>query len=304
MTTAISCLGLVKRFGELRALDGLDLCVESGEIHGFLGPNGAGKTVTLRILLGLLRSDGGHVEVLGRDPWDDAVGLHRSIAYVPGETNLWPQLTGGETLDLLGELHGGVDLARRAQLVQLFDLDLRRRARHYSKGNRQKVALVAALAADTDLLILDEPTSGLDPVMEAIFQEQLRAERASGRTVLLSSHQLSEVEKLCDRVTIVRRGRTVQSGTLDDLRQLHRTTVRAELDDASSLPECLPGVSGLVVDGAHVRCQVDTVGLGPLMHVFAAAGLRSLTCRPPTLEDLFLEHYGDEAPAPEEPTRT
>ena len=228
MTVAISCAGLVKTFGPTTALDGLDLEVATGEVHGFLGPNGAGKTVTMRILLGLLRRDRGEATVLGSDPWEDAVALHRRMAYVPGDTNLWPNLTGGEIIDVLAGLHGGIDPGRRAHLVERFDLDLRKKARSYSKGNRQKVALVAALASDAELLILDEPTAGLDPLMEAIFQEHILEAKAEQRTILLSSHILAEVEKLCDRVTIIRRGRTVQSGTLEELRHLTRTTIAAQ----------------------------------------------------------------------------
>src|ERR1700742_3467723 len=217
MTTAIAVAGLVKTFGQTRALDGLDLSVNTGEVHGFLGPNGAGKSTTIRVLLGLLRADGGSVRLLGGDPWHDAVALHRRLAYVPGDVNLWPNLTGGEAIDLLGRLRGGLDPRRRAELLERFELDPTKKGRAYSKGNRQKVALVAALASDAELLVLDEPTSGLDPLKEATFQACIQDERSSGRTVLLSSHILSEVEALCDRVTIIRNGRTVESGTLADL---------------------------------------------------------------------------------------
>src|SRR5687768_8229201 len=222
---AIDISGLVKTFGHVRALDGLDLTVEPGEVHGFLGPNGAGKSTTIRVLLGLLRSDGGEVRLLGGDPWADAVELHRRIAYVPGDVNLWPNLTGGEAIDLLGRLRGGLDESRRAALLERFALDPTKKARTYSKGNRQKVALVAALASDVELLVLDEPTSGLDPLMEAIFQDCVQEVRAEGRTVLLSSHILAEAEALCDRVSIIRSGRVVQTGTLAELRGLTRTTV-------------------------------------------------------------------------------
>src|SRR5215213_3839375 len=224
MSTAISISGLVKSFGPTRALDGLDLEVRTGEVHGFLGPNGAGKTTTIRVLLGLLRADAGQAELLGGDPWRDAVALHRRLAYVPGDVSLWPALSGGEVIDLLGRLRGGLDPTRRAELLERFDLDPRKKARTYSKGNRQKVALVAALASDVELLLLDEPTSGLDPLMEARFREVIDDERHSGRTVLLSSHILAEAEALCDRVSIVRAGRTVESGTLAELRHLTRTS--------------------------------------------------------------------------------
>jgi len=294
MGVAVSCVGLTKSFGSTRALDGLDLEVAHGEIHGFLGPNGSGKTVTIRILLGLLRHDGGEASVLGADPWHDAVALHRRLAYVPGDANLWPNLTGGEILDVLGALHGGVDAARRARLVERFDLDLRKKARTYSKGNRQKVALVAALAADVDLLVLDEPTSGLDPLLEAIFQEEILDTNAEGRTVLLSSHILDEVEKLCDRVTIIRRGRTVQRGSLDELRHLTRTTVSVRTQrPANGLAE-VEGVHDLRADGDRVTFDVDGVQLDPVVRHLAELGVLSLICQPPTLEELFLRHYGEE----------
>src|SRR5690349_12148965 len=225
---AIAVTGLVKTFGDFRALDGLDLTVAAGEVHGFLGPNGAGKSTTIRVLLGLLRADAGSVRLLGGDPWREAVALHRRLAYVPGDVTLWPNLSGGEAIDLLGRLRGGLDEARRADLLERFELDPTKKGRAYSKGNRQKVALVAALASDVELLILDKPTSGLDPLMEEVFRACVADERARGRTVLLSSHILSEVEALCDRVTIIRAGRTVETGTLADLRHLSRITIEAE----------------------------------------------------------------------------
>jgi ABC-2 type transport system ATP-binding protein len=294
MTAAINISGLVKTFGSTRALDGLDLVVERGEVHGFLGPNGSGKTVTIRILLGLLRHDGGEVSVLGADPWKDAVELHRRLAYVPGDANLWPNLTGGEILDVLGALHGGVDAGRRARLVERFDLDLRKKARTYSKGNRQKVALVAALAADVDLLVLDEPTSGLDPLLEAIFQDEILDTNAEGRTVLLSSHILDEVEKLCHRVTIIRRGHTVQRGSLDELRHLTRTTVSARTERSADGLAGVVGVHDLRTDGDRVTFDVDGTRLDPVMRRLAELGVQALTCQPPTLEELFLRHYGEE----------
>ena len=238
---AIEVSGLRKSFGKTVALDGLDLSVAAGEVHGFLGPNGAGKTTTIRVLLGLLRSDGGTVRLLGGDPWRDAVALHRRLAYVPGDVTLWPTLTGGEVIDLLGRLRGGLDAARRDELLTRFDLDPTKKARAYSKGNRQKVALVAALASDAELLILDEPTSGLDPLMEAVFRQCAEEERARGRTMLLSSHILSEVEALCDRVTIIRDGRAVETGTLAGLRHLTRTSIAAEL---AAVPHGLDRLAG------------------------------------------------------------
>jgi ABC-2 type transport system ATP-binding protein len=294
METVIRVSGLTKSFGRTRALDGLDLVVRAGEVHGFLGPNGAGKSTTIRILLGLLRGDAGSAELLGGDPWRDAVALHRRLAYVPGDVTLWPTLTGGEIIDLLGRLRGGIDRKRRAELLERFDLDPTRKGRAYSKGNRQKVALVAALAADVELLLLDEPTAGLDPLMEAVFRETVEEARRAGRSVLLSSHILAEVEALCDRVSIIRNGRNVESGSLADLRHLTRTSVTAET--ARPLPDLsdLAGVHNLHRNGTHVRCEVDTAQLDPFVRRLAEAGVRSLTSQPPTLEELFLRHYGDQ----------
>jgi ABC-2 type transport system ATP-binding protein len=291
---AISVSGLVKTFGKTRALDGLDLSVRSGEVHGFLGPNGAGKSTTLRVLLGLIRRDSGEARLLGGDPWRDAVVLHRRLAYVPGDVTLWPGLTGGEVIDLLGRMRGGLDPKRRAELLERFELDPRKKARTYSKGNRQKVALVAALASDAELLLLDEPTSGLDPLMEAAFRGCVEEERQSGRTVLLSSHILSEVEALCERVTIIRDGKAVESGTLSDLRHLSRASISAELERTPVELAGLPGVHDLRVEGNRVRCQVDATGLDGLLRHLTPFGVRSLISQPPTLEDLFLRHYETE----------
>ncbi|MFD7030943.1 ATP-binding cassette domain-containing protein [Streptomyces sp. NPDC059917] len=308
MTKAISVAGLHKSFGRTRALDGLDLAVEAGEVHGFLGPNGAGKSTAIRVLLGLLRADSGSAELLGGDPWADAVALHRRVAYVPGDVTLWRNLSGGEVIDLYGRLRGGLDEARRAELLDRFELDPTKKGRTYSKGNRQKVALVAAFAADVDLLILDEPTSGLDPLMEELFQGCVADARAAGRTVLLSSHILSEVETLCDRVSIIRKGRTVESGTLTELRHLTRTSITAELATAPSGLARLPGVHEVEVyeaegpgegagegagPGRKVRLQVDTDELDAVVRALAASGVRSLTASPPTLEELFLRHYAE-----------
>jgi ABC-2 type transport system ATP-binding protein len=290
----ITVAGLVKAFGTFRALDGLDLSVEAGEVHGFLGPNGSGKTTTIRVLLGLLRADDGMVRMLGGDPWRDAVALHRRLAYVPGDVSLWPKLTGGEVIDLFARLRGDLDPQRRDELVRRFELDPTKRARTYSKGNRQKVALVAALASSAELLILDEPTSGLDPLMEAVFQASIQEVRDEGRTVLLSSHILAEVEALCDRVSIIRAGRTVESGTLDSLRQLTRTAVTADTDRPPVGLDAVPGVHGLHIEGSQVRFDVDTVHLGAAIHCLSEAGVRTLASNPPTLEELFLRHYGDE----------
>ncbi|MFJ4006923.1 ATP-binding cassette domain-containing protein [Streptomyces sp. NPDC090023] len=290
MTKAITVSGLHKSFGRTHALDGLDLAVETGEVHGFLGPNGAGKSTTIRVLLGLLRADSGAAQLLGHDPWTDAVEIHRRVAYVPGDVTLWRGLSGGEVIDLYGRLRGGLDARRRAELTARFELDPTKKGHTYSKGNRQKVALVAAFASDVDLLILDEPTSGLDPLMEEVFQSCVREERDRGRTVLLSSHILSEVESLCDRVSIVRQGRTVESGSLAELRHLTRTSVTAEVSSGVDLAG-LAGVHDLEVRGPRVRLQVDTAALDSVLRVLSAAGVRSLTCTPPTLEELFLRHY-------------
>ena len=291
MAAAIAIEDLVKTFGRTRALDGLDLTVETGEVHDFLGPNGAGKSTTIRILLGLLRADAGRARLLGGDPWRDVATLHRRLAYVPGDVTLWPNLSGGEVIDVLGRLRGGLNEQRRADLLERFDLDPTKKGRTYSKGNRQKVALVAALAADVELLILDEPTSGLDPVVGEAFRECIAEERASGRTVLLSSHILSEVEALCDRVSIIRAGRTVDSGTLTDLRHLTRTSIDAVLAAPPNGLATLPGVHGLDVEGTRVRFQVDTAQLGGVLAELTRIGVRSLVSQPPTLEELFLRHY-------------
>jgi ABC-2 type transport system ATP-binding protein len=291
MTEAISASGLAKSFGRTRALTGLDLSVRTGEVHGFLGPNGAGKTTTIRILLGLMRADGGSASLLGGDPWADATALHKRLAYVPGDVTLWPNLSGGEVIDLLGRLRGGLDPRRRDELLERFDLDPRRKGRTYSKGNRQKVALVAALASDVELLILDEPTAGLDPLMEEVFRDIVRGERRNDRTVLLSSHILSEVEALCDRVTIVREGRTVETGTLADLRHLTRTSIVAELSGPVDGLADLPGVYGLRADAGRVRFDVDTEALEPALRKLVEVGVRSLVSQPPTLEELFLRQY-------------
>jgi ABC-2 type transport system ATP-binding protein len=288
---AISISGLRKSYGRARALDGLDLTVRGGEVHGFLGPNGAGKTTTIRILLGLLRADGGTARLLGGDPWRDATALHRRLAYVPGDVTLWPGLSGGEIIDLLGRLHGGMNGRRKADLLDRFSLDPAKKARAYSKGNRQKVALVAALACDAELLILDEPTSGLDPLMEAQFRSCIEEERRAGRTVLLSSHILAEAEALCDRVTIISVGRTVDTGTLAELRHLTRTSVSAELTrppDAAGVPD---GVHDLDLQGTRLHGQVDAAAMDAFVSWLAGYGVASLTSQPPTLEELFLRHY-------------
>ncbi len=293
----VDARGLVKSFGRTKALDGLDLQVARGEVHGFLGPNGAGKTTTLRVLLGLLRLDAGTARLLGGDPWREAAQLHRRLAYVPGDVALWPNLSGGEVIDLLGRLQGGHDRTRRDRFLELFDLDPTKKSRTYSKGNRQKVALVAALATDAELYLLDEPTAGLDPLREADFRTCVRELRDDGRTVLLSSHILSEAEALSDRVSIIRSGRVVETGPLEQLRHLTRTSVIA---DVTAVPEGLdriPGVHDVRVENHRVSAQVEEHGLAPLVQALGAAGLRTLTSQPPTLEELFLRHYGTTASA-------
>ena len=297
MSYAIEASGLVKRFGRTTALAGIDLAVPAGEVHGFLGPNGAGKTTTIRILLGLLRADAGSVSLLGGDPWRDITELHRRLAYVPGDVSLWSTLSGGETIDLLGRLRGGMDRRRRAELLGRFELDPRKKGRTYSKGNRQKVALIAALASNVDLLVLDEPTSGLDPLMEEVFQQCIVEARQEGRTVFLASHILAEVEKLADRLCIIREGRIVETGTLSDLRLLSRTRVEADLAQPSNGLARLPGVHDLEVHGSRVSCHVETDRLAPVLRYLSDHGVRTLVSQPPSLEELFLRHYRAGSPA-------
>jgi ABC-2 type transport system ATP-binding protein len=303
MTAAITVSHLTKSFGPTKALDDLDLEVATGEVHGFLGPNGAGKSTTIRVLLGLLHPEAGQATLLGGDPWRDAASLHRRLAYVPGDVNLWPSLSGGEVIDLLGRLRGGLDERRRKSLLERFDLDPRKKGRAYSKGNRQKVALVAALASDVELLILDEPTSGLDPLMESVFRDCIEEDRPRGRTVLLSSHILSEVEHLCDRVSIIKDGHTVETGTLAELRHLTRTHIEAVL--TGPVPTDLAAVTGVhdpAIDGRKLTCEVDTAHLGDFLSRLTAVGVTALLSAPPTLEELFLRHYAVESSPREQST--
>lgn len=291
---AISISNLTKDYGSIMALDGLDLHVAPGEVHGFLGPNGAGKSTTIRILLGILRHDSGSVRLLGGDPWSDAVSLHRRLAYVPGDVELWPGLTGGEAIDLFARLRGGVVQKKRDELLERFDLDPRKKGRTYSKGNRQKVALISALASNVELLLLDEPTAGLDPLMEAVFQECIREAQEAGRTVLLSSHILAQVEVLADRISIIRNGRAVESGTLGELRHLSRTAVTAQTADPVAGLSDRAGVHDLRKEGGQLRFDVDIQHLPEVMREISAHGVQALTASPPTLEQLLLRHYGEE----------
>ncbi|MDI2035749.1 ABC transporter ATP-binding protein [Paenarthrobacter nitroguajacolicus] len=288
----IEAVQLTKSFGKTHALDGLDLHVGEGEVHGFLGPNGAGKSTTLRILLGLIRPTSGTVRVFGLDPWQDPVRAHQNVAYVPGDVSLWPNLSGGEIIDLLTGLRGGADEPLRRVLIEEFELDPRRKARTYSKGNRQKVALIAAFAHPARLYLLDEPSAGLDPVMESVFRRQVQRVTAEGATVLLSSHILSEVEQLCQRVTIIRAGRAVESGTLSELRHLQLTHFRVEAADPSLLA-VLPGVQDLIVDGGVVEFDVDPADLLRVLEAISSNGITGLTVSPPSLESLFLSHYSN-----------
>ena len=291
MAGVIEVRGLTKHFGKTRALDGLDLDVQPGEVLGFLGPNGAGKTTTLRCLLGLLRADAGNVRVLGMDAWSDAVELHKRLAYVPGDVSLWPNLSGGEVIDLLGRLRGGLDAKRRATLIERFELDPSKKTRTYSKGNRQKVALIAALASKAELLLLDEPTSGLDPLMERTFRDAVTEWKDDGGAVLLSSHILSEAEALSDRISIIRAGRIVETGTLAEMRHLTRTNVTAVLRETPTGLDSIPGVSDCVTTGNSITCSVEQHALDDFVAALQRFGIQSLATQPPTLEELFLSHY-------------
>jgi ABC-2 type transport system ATP-binding protein len=302
MSETILIRDLEKSYGQVKALNGLDLEVATGEVHGFLGPNGAGKTTTIRILLGLLQADSGKAQLLGGDPWDDAVELHRRLAYVPGDVELWPNLTGGQAIDVLARLRGGVDKQRRDELLERFDLDPTKKARTYSKGNRQKVALVAALASDVELLLLDEPTAGLDPLMERVFQDYIFEAKAAGKTVFLSSHILAQVEKLCDKISIIRLGEVVESGTLVEMRHLTRTTIEADTSRPATGLEGVPGVHDVVQDNSRVHFSVDGAHLDSAVRQLSQYGIRSLVSHPPTLEELMLRHYGDEVEPAEEAT--
>lgn len=308
MAESIVMESVVKTFGDTRALDGVDLTVHEGEVHGFLGPNGAGKSTAIRVLLGLLRPDAGHVQLLGGDPWDDAVSLHRRLAYVPGDVELWPNLTGGEIIDIFARLRGSADRERRDDLCERFSLDPTKQGRTYSKGNRQKVALISALASNVELLLLDEPTAGLDPLMEATFQEYIRTVQQQGMTVLLSSHILAQVEALADRVSIIREGRIVESGSLEALRHLHRVHFTISTSQSPQVFETMQGVHNVSTSDAFnrrvthrdqdagfvVEFEVDRNAINGVLGSLAAIGVTDIEARPPTLEQLLLRHYGDQ----------
>jgi ABC-2 type transport system ATP-binding protein len=296
MTATILAEQLTKRYGRTTALDSLDLEIQRGEVFGYLGPNGAGKSTTIALLLGLIRASAGSARIFDLDVWRDAPAVHRRLAYVPSEANLWPTLTGAETLRFLGNVHGSVDDAYRRELVDRFELVLDKRIRAYSHGNRQKVLLIAAFASRADVLLLDEPTTGLDPLMEQVFRDCLRSARDRGQTVLLSSHILSEVEAVCDRVAMLRAGRIIETGHIDALRGLAALRVRAELDSAAPDISALDGVTNIVIDGHTIECDV-TGSMETLIRTLAAAGVKTMTTREPSLEELFVSHYSDASPA-------
>lgn len=283
---------LKKSYGNQKALQGLDLNVKQGEVYGFIGPNGAGKSTTIRIILGMLRKDGGEVKLFEKDPWKNAVALHKRLAYIPGDVNLWPNLTGGEVIDFLGGLNGKINTNRKQELLERFQLNPKKKCRSYSKGNRQKVALVSAFASDAELLILDEPTSGLDPLMELVFQDCILEAKNEGKTVFLSSHILSEVEALCDRVGIIRQGKIVESGTIDELRHLIRTTITVELGKEVNLNN-IQGICDISQIDKRWKFSVDANEIEDVMKRLAPLGIRNLIAEPPTLEELFMRHYGD-----------
>ena len=288
----IEIKGLSKSYGKQVALEGVNLNVKKGEVYGFIGPNGAGKSTTIRILLGMLKKDGGVVKILGKDPWDNAVEIHKKIAYIPGDVNLWPNLTGGEVIDFLGRLNGQVDSNLKQELLEKFQLNPKKKCRSYSKGNRQKVALVSAFLSDAEVLILDEPTSGLDPLMEQVFQSCILESKKQGKTIFLSSHILAEVEALCDRVGIIRQGKIVEEGTLDELRHLTRSTVTVQLNNQDDIKD-IEGIYDLSKLNEKWRFSVDTNAMESDMQRLAPMGIKSLVAEPPTLEELFMRHYGE-----------
>lgn len=299
MTDAIAISKLVKRFGHTLALDHFDLHVKTGEVHGFLGPNGAGKSTTIRILLGLLRKDEGEVTLLGGDPWHDAVALHSRLAYVPDDVRLWPNLSGGEVIDLFGQLRGSMNTTLRDELIERFALDPTKKCGTYSRGNRQKVSLVSAFASEVELFILDEPTAGLDPLMVSVFRDCVNRARDEGRTVLMSSHMLADVEALCDRITIIREGKTVESGTLANLRHLTRTVITVETARPIEEAEGIEGVHEVTREGPRTRIEAESKALDAVLQHVTRFGVQSLESTPPTLEELFMRYYSDDGNAPE-----
>lgn len=291
MMTVLQVTNLTKRFGDFTALDRVNLEVKKGEIVGFIGPNGAGKSTTIRVILGILKATAGEAKIFGMDVWKDAVDIHKRIAYVPGDVNLWPNLTGGEVIDLFAKLHGASDRARREELIQRFDLDPTKKCRTYSKGNRQKIALIAALSSDADLYIFDEPTSGLDPLMERVFQECVIEAKEAGKSVLLSSHILSEVERLCDKVAIIRKGEIIETGTLQSLRHLTRIIIHVETKEPMHTLDEVAGVHNIEVHEKGYTVHVDSEALDDVMQFIVPHGIVKLESAPPTLEDLFMRHY-------------
>lgn len=289
----IEVKNLTKYYGKFKALNRVNLAVEEGEVYGFIGPNGAGKSTTLKILLGLLRKNEGQVRVMGQDPWHDSVKLHKKMAYVPGEVNLWPNLTGGEVIDLLGRLRGNFDIERREELIKIFKLDPTKKCGAYSTGNKQKVALISALVSDVELYIFDEPTLGLDPLMEGVFRRIIKELKKNGKTVLLSSHILAEVEALCDRVSIIREGEIIESGTFSDLRHLTRTSITLDSFQPITGLESMIGVHNLVIDGTHAHFSVDAEKMDSIMRYITQFGIKSIISAPPTLEELFIRYYGE-----------
>lgn len=287
----IQAKNLTKNYGRLKALDGIDFEVRKGEVFGFIGPNGAGKSTAIRIILGLLRKNGGDVTLLGGDPWRDAVELHKRLAYVPSDVSLWPNMTGGEVIDLLAGLRGSLDKKRRAELIERFSFDPTKKCRAYSKGNRQKVAIIAAFVSDVELYVLDEPTSGLDPLMEMVFQQCVNEAKQAGKTVFLSSHILAEVEKLCDRISIIKDGKIVEAGTLAELRHFTGTSITVETERPLDGLSSLRGVHNVRTDGMKVSFNADSEDLGKILEHISRFGVKALSSAPPTLEELFMRHY-------------
>lgn len=291
MDKLVEVKGLQKNFGQFQALKDVFFEVNAGEVLGYIGPNGAGKSTTIRILLGIIRATQGKVQIFGKDVWQDSIEIHKKIAYVPGDVYLWPNLSGGETIDLFLKLHGAINQEKRDQLIKKFDLNPKKKVRSYSKGNRQKIALIAALATEAELYIFDEPTSGLDPLMEAVFQEEVKALKAAGKAIILSSHILSEVEKLADRVAVIRKGEIVETGTLDDLRHLTRYQYKVETEQETVGLKELSSVHDLQIKENEATFQADSDAIDEILKTLLLYGVKKLEATPPTLEDLFMRHY-------------